>query len=139
MMQIDSEEYRIFWSLSDTITCERKGLVPVPIELAELYVEFKQKYFSDSVPQLSEEFVCVYQELPFDIAGASLLGEDATKLGVKPGIRINEKFGGFVSETKVALLHEMIHATGLRGHEAGFVAFLVDLFGRGAYTNPRII
>jgi hypothetical protein len=36
----------------------------------------------------------------------------------------------------VALLHEMIHANGVRGHEVEFKFALLELFKKGAYLDP---
>jgi hypothetical protein len=134
-----TEGDKIYWDMYCAITEERGGQEPAAIDLRTLYLEFKTKYFGDSVPELSEDFTVEFLKLPFDVAGASHLPEDAAKFGLRRGIRINEKLQEFPAEAKVALLHEMIHATGIRKHEGAFTDYVNDLFRKGAYTNPLIL
>jgi len=54
---------------------------------------------------------------------------------VKKGIRINECLEKFRSETQVALLHEMIHATGIIGHGKEFKQEILRLIIEGAYGD----
>ena len=144
-MKPGSEESLIFDKLSDTIEIDRKGRPPTLFDLSSRYRELKKKYFNGSipdlgpVPDLSQDFVCTFQELPYDAAGATLLGEEAKSIGVKEGIRINEKFQQFPSEATVALLHEMIHASGLKGHAKEFEKALNILWERRAYLEPLIL
>ena len=121
-----TEDEIIFYNVSDAIEIQWKGRPPAPIDLPALYAEFKEKYFGDSIPTLSDDFVCTFLKLPFDAAGICYLADKAENLGVRKGIRINEKFREFPSEAKVALLHEMIHASGTTGHDA---AFKLEIFG----------
>jgi hypothetical protein len=111
------EDEIVYWSVHAAIVRERAGKPPTPIDLISLYQEFKNKYFNDSVPELSQSFSCSFGKLPFDTFGICYLENDASKLGIGPGIRINEKLQEFPAEAKVALLHEMIHAAGVRKHE----------------------
>jgi hypothetical protein len=134
-----SEDEEIYWDMYRAIMEERNGKTPEPIDLRFIYLEFKTKYFGDSVPELSEDFIVKFIKLPFDIAGASYLPEDAVKLGVKRGIRINEKLREFPAEVKVALLHEMIHAAGVRKHGDEFKKALIALFSKDAYIEPLIL
>jgi hypothetical protein len=76
------------------------------------------------------------QQTPLDASGICCLEKDASKLGVRPGIRINEKLKEFPAEAKVALLHGMIHANGVRGHEVEFKFALLELFKKAAYLDP---
>jgi hypothetical protein len=134
-----SEDEDIYWDTYRAVIEEQGGKPPLPINLQSLYREYKEKYFGDSIPEPSEEFIVKFIKLPFDVAGMSYLAEDAAKLGVKRGIRINEKFREFPAEAKVALLHEMIHATGVRKHEDEFKRAVIDLFGKRAYIDPLIL
>lgn len=137
-----SEDEEIYWHIHDGIVIEYKGKAPTPMDalaLAECYRNFKSRFFNSTVPDLSEDFICEFLKLPFDVAGITYLEQDAAKLGVKKGIRINEKLKEFPAEAKVALLHEMVHATGVRGHEDELKAALKELFNKGAYLEPLII
>ena len=134
-----TEADKIYWDMYCAINEERGGREPEAIDLAGLYLGFKKRYFGDSVPGLSENFVVEFVKLPFDVAGASHLPTDAAKFGLRRGIRINEKLREFSAEAKVALLHEMIHATGVRGHGDEFKRAVINLFAKGAYTDPLIL
>ena len=136
---IGSEEFNIYWAVSDMITIERKGGTPVPFDLPARYVEFKEKYFKGCVPDLSDDFICAFQKLPFDVVGITFLEEDAQKAGVRKGIRINEKLKEFPNEAQVALLHEMIHASGIKGHNVDFKTAVRLLWDKNAYLYPLII
>jgi hypothetical protein len=133
------EDEMAYWSVHAAIVRERAGKTAAPVDLASLYREFKDKHFNGSVPELSQSFLCTFSKLPFDAAGICYLEKDASRLGIRPGIRINEKFKEFPAEAKVALLHEMIHAAGVRKHEHDFVVKIIELFGKGAYINPLIL
>jgi hypothetical protein len=133
------EDEMVYWSVHAAIARERAGKTPTPVDLTSLYQEFKGKYFNHSVPELSERFSCTFGELPFDASGICYLENDASRLGIGPGIRINEKLQEFPAEAKVALLHEMIHAAGVRKHEHDFVAAIIELFGKKAYVDPLIL
>jgi len=134
-----NEDDKIYYHISDAIEIERRGRRVAPIDLAALYSEFKEKYFGDSVPNLSDDFICVFLKMPYDAAGICFLEEDAAKLGVRKGIRINQKFCEFPPEAKVALLHEMIHASGVKKHDDEFKVEVVKLFRKRAYIDPLII
>jgi hypothetical protein len=134
-----SEDEEIYWDTYCAIMEERNWKPQGDLNLTSLYLDFEEKYFGNLVPELSEEFIVKFSKLPFDISGISYLAEDATKIGVKRGIRINEKLQEFPAEAKVALLHEMIHASGIRRHLDEFKSALIDLFGKGAYVDPLIL
>jgi hypothetical protein len=138
-LAIDYENEMVYWSVHAAIIRERAGKIPAPIDLAALYRELKDKYFDQSAPELSQSFSCTFAKLPFDAAGICYLEQDATRLGIRPGIRINEKFKEFPVEAKVALLHEMIHATGVRKHGHELKLALIELFGKNAYLDPLIL
>jgi len=134
-----SEGEKIYWDMYCAVVEERGGRLPETMDLARAYLGFKRKYFGDSVPELSGSFVVEFVKLPFDIAGASHLPEDSAKFGLRRGVRINEKLREFPAEAKVALLHEMIHATGIRKHGDEFKRAVSDLFAKGAYTDSLIL
>ncbi|MGB8579184.1 MAG: hypothetical protein WCD47_00045 [Candidatus Sulfotelmatobacter sp.] len=135
----DYEGEIVYWSVHAAIVRDGAGKTPTPIDLTSLYQEFKAKYFNDSVPELSQSFSCTFGKLPFDSSGICYLEEDASRLGIGPGIRINEKLQEFPAEAKVALLHEMIHATGVRKHKHDFVVAIIELFEKKAYIDPLIL
>jgi hypothetical protein len=134
-----SEAGKIYWDMYCAVLEDGGGREPETMDLAWAYEEFKKRYFGDSVPELSESFVVEFVKLPFDVAGSSHLPEDAAKFGLRRGIRINEKLREFPAEAKAALLHEMIHATGIRKHGDEFKRAVGALFARGAYTDPLIL
>jgi|HubBroStandDraft_6_1064221.scaffolds.fasta_scaffold00430_6 hypothetical protein len=134
-----SEGEKIYWDMYCAVLEERGGREPETMDLARAYLEFKNKYFGDSVPEPSESFAVEFVKLPFDVAGASHLPEDSAKFGLRRGVRINEKLRGFPAEAKVALLHEMIHAAGIRKHGDEFKQAVSDLFAKGAYTDSLIL
>jgi hypothetical protein len=134
-----TEDEEIYWDMYHAITQEMAGRPTEAVDLPSLYREFKDKYFGDSIPEVSENFICKFTKLPFDVSGASYLESDAARIGVKRGIRINEKLAEFPAESKVALLHEMIHATGIRKHNDEFKRALIELLGKGAYVDPLIL
>jgi hypothetical protein len=134
-----SEDEEIYWDTYCAIMEERNGRPQDDVDLPSLYINFKKKYFGDLLPELSEDFIVKFSKLPFDISGISYLAEDAAKVGAKRGIRINEKLREFPAEAKVALLHEMIHAGGVRKHKDEFRRAVIDLFEKGAYVDPLIL
>jgi hypothetical protein len=138
-LKTDRENTLVYWNVHTCIDRERAAYVPVPLDLAALYREFRGKYFGNKVPELSDQFVCCFAKLPFDAAGICYLEKDAARIGVRPGIRINEKFVEFPAEAKVALLHEMAHATGVRKHDGDFQRAIIELFRQGAYIDPLIL
>lgn len=137
--EVDDEAEMVYWAVHAAIVRERAGRTPAPIDLASFYREFRDRYFDGSVPELSQDFVCIFSKLPFDASGICYLEKEASGLGITPGIRINEKFKEFPAEAKVALLHEMIHAAGVRKHEHDFKLALIELFGKRAYLDPLIL
>ena len=139
MTDLDTEEDRVYWSFSDAVTRERQGRPVAPVDLHALYKEFSSKYFDNLVPEISDKFICVFHELPYDVSGATLIGEDALKANATAGIRINEKLKDFPSEVSVVLLHEMAHATGIRGHEEEFKVAIRQLWAKQAYLEPLIL
>ena len=137
-----SENEEIYWHVHDGIVIEYKGRAPGPMDdsaLADCYRDFRNRFFDNTVPDLSDDFICEFIKLPFDTAGITYLEEDAAKLGVRKGIRINEKLKEFPAEAKVALLHEMVHATGVRGHGDELKVALKQLFNKRAYLEPLIL
>jgi hypothetical protein len=134
-----SEDEEIYWDTYCSIMEERNGKAQDDVDITSLYLDFRNKYFGDLAPELSEDFIVKFSKLPFDISGISYLAEDAAKVGVKRGIRINEKLREFPAEVKVALLHEMVHAGGVRKHKDEFKRAVIDLFEKGAYVDPLIL
>jgi hypothetical protein len=133
-----NENELIFRKLEHDVSTEEGSRAPRRIDIARTYTEFRGRFFGDRVPELCGTFVCEFIKLPFDVAGICLL-QDRVEPGIRPGIRINDVFRDFPAEAKVALLHEMVHAAGVRGHDAEFKLALLDLFTKNAYLDPLII
>jgi hypothetical protein len=129
-MDINSDERKVYLKAKDY-----GGRYLGPINLDEKYKEFQKRYFNGRVPDLSVSFICVFQPLPYDISGITILQGDERFQDEKKGIRINKCLEKFCSETQVALLHEMIHATGITGHGLKFKFEIVRLLLIGAYGN----
>ena len=136
---LNYEDEIVYWPVHAAVDKEGPGKSSTPVDLVALYREFEGKYFNDAVPDLSNSFVCCFVRLPFDASGICYLEKDASRLGITQGIRINEKFREVPAEAKVALLHEMVHASSVRKHELEFKNAIVRLFGKGAYVDPLIL
>jgi hypothetical protein len=137
-----NENEEIFWAVHDQIQIERQGRKQSQIDLKELYRELKEEFFKDSVPDLSRDFLCTFSKLPFDVSGIGCLEWEKyprTAALNKKGVRINRKLRNFPNETKVALLHEMVHLTGISGHGGDFKSKVKELWDKGAYLEPLII
>ncbi len=78
------EDELVYWSVHAAVVRERAGKTPTPVDLASLYQEFRDKYFNDSVPELSQSFSCTFGKLPFDASGICYLEKDASRLGIGP-------------------------------------------------------
>lgn len=106
--------------------------------LREDYEVFNKEYFRASLQHLSESFICVFQDMPGDIAGAYICPDRAAKWStkeapVRPGIRINSKLKDFTPHVRIVLLHEMIHAYGIAGHKEDFRAVISALVAAEVY------
>lgn len=102
------------------------------------YAIFNERHFQNSLPVLSECFICVFQQMPGDNAGMYISPDRAERMStdetpIRPGIRINSKFKGFTPHVRIVLLHEMIHASGIVGHKEDFRAFISALLRKGVY------
>ncbi len=107
-------------------------------KLREDYRVFNKEYFRASLPDLSEFFICVFQDMPGDDAGAYIPPDVAVKLStnetpIRPGIRINSRLKQFTPHVRIVLLHEMIHASGILGHKEDFRAAISVLLNDGVY------
>jgi hypothetical protein len=107
-------------------------------QLREDYAIFNQTHFQNSLPHLSESFICVFQEMRGDNAGMYISPDRAEKMSTKenairPGIRINSKLKDFTPHVRIVLLHEMIHACGIVGHKEDFRALISALVKAGVY------
>lgn len=108
--------------------------------LREDYAIFNERHFGGCLPRLSATFVCLYQKLPGDDAGAYICPERARKMssggtGVTPGIRINSKLMEFTPHVRIVLLYEMIHASGILGHGEDFQSIISRLVKLGVYEG----
>jgi len=130
-MVFGSEEYMVFSALKDSIdlTAPYYG----PLDLESQYKEFQCRFFDGKVPDLSDDFSIMFAPLPYDTAGITIMPDDQRFAGRKRGLRINQSLMLFRSETKIALLHEMIHASGIRGHDDAFRMEILRLIAEGAY------
>ncbi len=123
-------------------SCEDVPFIPFDSHklLAEYYAIYNKTYFNDSLPPISELFVCTFQALPNDIQGVSIDSERAgmlstSKATVRPGIRINSKLERFNQFARQALLHEMTHVSGIRGHDDEFTDSIFRLVKAGAFSD----
>lgn len=121
------------------------GTLPVLVpqwekRLPLLYQELNAKWFQGSLPTLTNNFVCEFCEMPQDTAGMYLDGKAAEaqstpETKIRPGIRINSALKGLTDHVKIALLHEMIHVSGVTGHLELFNLEVSRLMLAGAYNN----
>lgn len=110
------------------------------ILLADYYASYNKTYFNDTLPHLSELFICAFQPLPNDKQGIYIDSERARKLStsettVRSGIRINSKLQYFKEFARQTLLHEMVHASGIVRHGQIFTNEICRLVKAGAYTD----
>ena len=136
----DYEGEIVYWSVHAAIVRDGAGKTPMPIDLTSRCN--KSSKLSTSMTEYQScrrVFHALLGKLPFDSSGICYLEEDASRLGIGPGIRINEKLQEFPAEAKVALLHEMIHATGVRKHKHDFVVAIIELFEKKAYIDRLIL
>jgi hypothetical protein len=121
------------------------GELPVVVpnwdkRLPEIYGELNTTFFQGVLPSLNEKFVCEFCEMPRDTSGIFLSEEHAAmqstdQVHVRPGIRINSALCVLRDHVKIALLHEMIHAAGIVGHQEPFHMEVSRLMLAGAYNG----
>jgi hypothetical protein len=68
-----------------------------------------------------------------DAGRAAKVSKD--RVNVRPGIRINSKLQCLSDHVMIALLHEMVHASGIEKHEEVFQNAIPGLFAAGAYDG----
>lgn len=108
--------------------------------LPKIYDAFNAKWFNNSLPPISDTFVCEFCDMPRETAGICIDACRAAKVSkegvnVRPGIRINSELQCLSDHVKVALLHEMVHASGIEKHEEVFQNAIAELFAAGAYKG----
>jgi hypothetical protein len=108
--------------------------------LPEMYDSLNKSFFSNSLPPISSDFVCEFCEMPRETGGIYLDAKRAAALSkdgvnVRPGIRINANLRCLTDHVKIALLHEMVHVTGIEKHEKPFKNAIAALFLAGAYKG----
>ena len=135
-MDQNSEEYQVYAKAKDAIDLSTG--YSGPLNLHEKYQELKTRFFDVRVPELSDDFLVVFQHLPYDTSGMTIMQDDERFQGIKGGIRINQRLEMFPSETQVALLHEMIHASGIPKHNDDFRREVLRLLAQGAYGNLTV-
>jgi hypothetical protein len=119
------------------------GSLPVIVpdwrtRLPRMYDELNAKWFSNTLPPLSELFVCEFCERPRESAGIFIDANKAAEqssVKIRPGIRINADLKCLSDHVKIALLHEMVHASGVEGHNEPFNGEIARLMHAGAYNN----
>jgi hypothetical protein len=121
------------------------GILPVVIpnwekRLPELYDELNGKWFDGKLPALTDEFVCEFCPMPRNTAGIFIDAETAQaqstpETKIRPGIRINPALEVLPDHVKIALLHEMVHAGGIKGHKESFDREILRLILAGAYRG----
>ena len=132
-MSPTSEEYRVFLLLKDNL--DVADPYSGPVDLVFQYKKFQGKFFNGRVPDISADFSVAFVPLPYDTSGITIMPDDSRFKGLGCGIRINQRLKLFRNETKVALLHEMIHATGVTGHAEAFRVEVFRLMSQGAYIT----
>jgi hypothetical protein len=108
--------------------------------LPRMYDSLNAKWFNGSLPPISSAFVCEFCDMPRETAGICIDPARAAKVSkdgvaVRPGIRINSKLQCMSDHVKIALLHEMVHASGIEKHEEPFQNAIAGLLAAGAYTD----
>jgi hypothetical protein len=121
------------------------GTVPVLVpnwekRLPLMYEDLNAKWFENSLPPISDEFVCEFCDMPRDTTVIYIDEKDAAEqstsdVKIRPGIRISSGLKMFRAEVTIALLHEMVHATGIRKHDEPFRAQIARLMAAGAYEG----
>jgi hypothetical protein len=121
------------------------GTVPVLVpnwekRLPQMYNELNAKWFDKSLPPISDNFVCEFCDMPRDTAGIYIDEKDAAAqstaaVKIRPGIRINSGLKILRDHVAIALLHEMVHVSGIRGHREPFKAGIARLMLAGAYND----
>src|SRR5271165_2051476 len=84
--------------------------------LPKMYDSFNAKWFNNSLLPISDAFVCEFCDMPRETAGICIDADRAAKasrngVNVRPGIRINAKLQCLSDHVRIALLHEMVHAS----------------------------
>jgi len=108
--------------------------------LPKMYDSFNAKWFNNSLLPISDAFVCEFCDMPRETAGICIDADRAAKasrngVNVRPGIRINAKLQCLSDHVRIALLHEMVHASGIEKHEEAFQNAIARLFAAGAYND----
>lgn len=121
------------------------GNLPVAVpnwdeRLPKMYQECNAKWFDDSLPALGEDFVCEFCEMPRNTAGIFIdtkkaEAQSTAETRIRSGIRINAALQVLPDHVKIALLHEMIHASGIDGHREQFNLEISRLLCAGAYKE----
>lgn len=137
----------MIWGMTDEqkLISDRIGDLPVRVfdwkkRLPKIYDSFNAEWFNKSLPAISDAFVCEFCDMPRETAGICIDADRAAKVSkdgvnVRPGIRINSKLQCLSDHVKIALLHEMIHASGIEKHEEVFQNVIARLFAAGAYNR----
>jgi hypothetical protein len=108
--------------------------------LPKLYEGLNEKWFNNRLPAVSGSFVVAFCEMPNESAGicidAHRAREKSTEaVKVRPGIRINSNLKCLNDHVQIALLHEMVHADGIIGHNSDFQDAIKRLKADGAYCG----
>jgi hypothetical protein len=108
--------------------------------LPMIYDSFNARWFNNSLPPISDAFVCEFCDMPSETAGICIDAGRAANVStdgvnVRPGIRINSKLQCVGDHVRTALLHEMVHASGIEKHEDFFQNAIAGLFAAGAYNG----
>jgi hypothetical protein len=137
MLNAMTNEQKLIW--------EWIGMLPTRIfdwneVLPKMYDSLNAKWFKSSLPPISDSFVCEFCEMPRETVGICIDAARASKvskdgISVRPGIRINPALQCSTEHVIIALLHEMIHASGIEKHEEAFKSVVAQLFAAGAYNG----
>jgi hypothetical protein len=109
-------------------------------DLPKMYDLFNTKWFNNSLPPVSDAFVVEFCDMPRETAGICIDAVRAAKqsrdgVTIRPGIRINSKLQCLSDHVRIALLHEMVHASGVEKHEKDFHDAIARLFALGVYDR----
>jgi hypothetical protein len=109
-------------------------------KLHRMYEGLNERWFEGKLPRISDSFVCEFCEMPNGNTGICVTEEWATKWStedcqVRPGIRINPGLKCSPEHVEIALIHEMVHASGILGHKDDFWNAVGELTRVGAHRG----
>jgi hypothetical protein len=109
-----------------------------------MYGELNAARFAIALPELTDDFVCEFCDMPQDAPGIFIDANNAEtqstpEISIRHGIRINSALRILRDHVKIALLHEMIHVSGISGHWEPFNLEVSRLMLAGTYNDLESI